>query len=124
MGEARLLNLLSFTSRARPHWEGAVFPQWVMDGVLPIWPIQCDEKEEVTGPLEKIRVLHTAFTLEVLILAENASAVAFLGPSNSKRTYLSLRPQTGIIVTLPQNKSCLDTEQHMLTGSAFCSYPG
>lgn len=66
MGEARLLNMLSFTSRARPYWEGAVFPQWVMDGVLPIWPIQCDEKEEVTGPLEKIRVLHTAFTLEVL----------------------------------------------------------
>lgn len=59
-----------------------------------------------------------------VILAENASAVAFLGPSNSKTTYLSLRPQTGIIVTLPQNKSCLDTEQHMLTGSAFCSCPG
>lgn len=37
---------MSFIGRARPHWEGAELPEWVMDGVLLIWPSQCDKSRQ------------------------------------------------------------------------------
>ena len=37
---------MSFIGTARPHWEGAELPEWVMDGVLLIWPSQCDKSRQ------------------------------------------------------------------------------
>lgn len=53
--EARWLNLMSFTGRARPHWEGAVFSERVVDGVLLIWPIQYDESRRFLVPLRSFK---------------------------------------------------------------------
>lgn len=73
--------------------------------------------QAVTDPLEKRWSLHTTFTLEKgLTLAEKASSVVLLGPSNSQSTRLSLRPQVGLS-HFPQNKSSLDMEQRMLMRS-------
>lgn len=116
--EAKQLNLMSFRGRVRPHWEGTELPEWVMDGVLLIWPSQCDKSRRSLVLLRCFKS-STLPSLRRRVNFNKEKLCCF--PESPQFPKHSFVPQAPNRAQSPfSTEFSLDTEQLMSTGSVFC----